>query len=389
MSPAASPAATGLIPSAHTCPTMFPRVAPRARRIRDLAAAANGSLGHRAEDPQADERQPRESEAGGRLKPKAPNRHTRREHTLERPRVAEGKPGVQFAQRLAHGRDGVGAAPRDNRDVPPRELPVREVGDESGIDVEPENPGVADDSHHLLLVAVRAAPKEAPADGILTVPEPRRGLLRDDGDRTRPILLGEETPARQDHPEGLEVVRADEAVVPDEGGELGRIGGRAPRRHEGLDERPPFEGLALRQAGRRHGRRVRKPRQELVVETVDATDVVAGGRQAHVDGHDRGRIEPPGPPTSPPRRTARLGSDTMVARSPPQPAATAQPALAKAGLAASPPGARAETARDSVHMDTYYHPPDLARSSATSARTRPSCGRSSRRGTTRCSPRAR
>ena len=49
----------------------------------------------------------------------------------------------------------------------------------------------------------------------------------------------------------------------------------------------------------------------------------------------------------------------MVARSPPQPAATAGGAR-QGGPRAPPPGAGAEIARD-LSMDTYYHPPDLAR----------------------------
>ena len=183
---------------------------------------------------------------------------------------------------------------RDHRDVRLCERPVREVGHETGVDVEPQDPRIADDADHLLRGAVRTVPPEkAPAEGILTGPQPRRRLFGDDGDRAGAVLLGEETAAHQDHPEGPKIGRADEAVVADEGGELGRAGRHLAGRHEGLDERLSFQGQTLRDRGRRDDRRTRQPGQEVVVEPGAAAGIVAGRGQTQIDGDDRRRVEPP------------------------------------------------------------------------------------------------
>ena len=106
----------------------------------ELATAADDPLGHRAEDAETDEYEPGNRKRGRHLQQEPANRDAFRQHVLEHAHVAHGKQRVHTAHGLAHrseGRGGIGSTARDHCYVLRRELPVREVRDETGVDIEP------------------------------------------------------------------------------------------------------------------------------------------------------------------------------------------------------------------------------------------------------------
>ena len=104
--PTDRPAATGRSPCSAHVATMRPRVAPRVKPDRELAPAADGPLGHRAEDPEADERESRDGEGDRHQQQESPDGYACREHFVEHPQVADGKKRIQPADRpLSHPGD--------------------------------------------------------------------------------------------------------------------------------------------------------------------------------------------------------------------------------------------------------------------------------------------
>ena len=170
------------------------------------------------------------------------------QHVLEHAHVAHRKQRVQAVHGLAHrneNRGGIGSTARDHGHVLRGELPV--PGGRTTRPVSTSSPRILA-SPTTPTTSLRAAARTGPPDESLPDGSPARARSLDavcavtTASREGAILLGEEAAARQDHPEGPEVTRADETVVADEGGQLGGVRGRLVRQHEGLYEFSPSRG---------------------------------------------------------------------------------------------------------------------------------------------------
>ena len=154
---------------AHVADDAAPRGA-EGQPDSELAPTADDSLRHRAENAGADEHEPADGEAGpspaagnaGRRR--SPRGHRRAPARCWREAAGRGPARTPAPRR---GRGDCRLRRTRPRCVRRRELPVPEAGDETGVDVEPEDPRVGDDPDRVLHGAVRdGSPAEAPVGRI-------------------------------------------------------------------------------------------------------------------------------------------------------------------------------------------------------------------------------